>query len=68
MFKRLFIRQLAKDEPKHRRILFKIMCKILGKVCKVILDLGSIDNIILEEEVYKIKLVKVPHVNPYKVT
>ena len=48
--------------------MFKIRCKILGKVFQVIVDFGSIDNIILVEKTNKVKLVKVPHVNPYKVT
>ena len=68
MFNMVLIRQPVKDEPKHRRALFKVQCKILGKVCKVIVDSGSIDNIISKEAVNKLKLTKIPHVNPYKVT
>ena len=68
IFKRVLIKQPVKDEPKHRRGLFRIRCKILGKVCKVIMDSIFIDNIIPEEVVDKFKLVKVPHVNPSKVT
>ena len=67
MFKRVLIRQPTKDEPKHRRALFRIRCKILGKVCKVIVNLGSKENIISEEVVEKLKLVRVPHISPYKV-
>lgn len=40
----------------------------MGKVCKVIVDSGSADNIIVEEVVKKLNLTKVPHNNPYKVT
>ena len=58
----------VKDDPKHRRVMFKIWCKILGKLCKVIADLVSIDNIISKEAIKKIKSAKIPHVNPYKVT
>lgn len=56
MFRRFLIKQLAPDEPKHRRPLFRIKCKILGKVCKVVVDSGSIDNVILEEVFSKVKL------------
>ena len=68
MFNKVLTRQVVKDEPKHRRALFRIRCKILGKVCKVIMDLGSMDNIILEEVINNLKLAKIPHVNPYKIT
>lgn len=46
MFNRVLIRQPVKEEPKQRRALFRARCKILGKVCKVIVDSGSTDNII----------------------
>lgn len=68
MFNRVLIRQLVKNEPKHRRALFRVRCKILGKVFKVIVDSGSADNIISEEATKKLKLTRIPHTNPYKVT
>lgn len=68
MFRRVLIKQPTLDEPKHRRALFRIRCKILGKVCKVVVDSGSTDNIISEEAINKLKLTKIPHVNPYKIT
>ena len=68
MFRRVTIEQPALDEPKHRRALFRIRCKILGKVCKVVVDFGSTDNIISYEVVNKLKLTKIPRVSPYKVT
>ena len=40
----------------------------MGKVCRVIIDLGSTDNIISEEAVEKFKLEMIQHDNPYKVT
>lgn len=43
-------------------------CKIMEKVCRVIIDLGSIDNIVSEEVVSKLKLTRISHTNPYKVT
>ena len=56
MFRRVMIKQLAPDEPKHRRALFRIKCKILGKVCKVVVDSGSTNIVISEEVVTKLKL------------
>ena len=32
MFNRVLIRQPVKEEPKQRRALFRVRCKILGKV------------------------------------
>ena len=40
---------------------------MMGKVCRVIIDSGSTDNIVLEEVVSKLKLTRIPHNNPYKV-
>ena len=39
-----------------------------GKVCKVIVDLGSTKNIILEEETQKLQLVGITHAHPYRFT
>ena len=68
MFNRVLIKQPVKEEPKQRRTLFRARCKIFGKVCKVIVDSSSIDNIISEDAVKKLKLETKPHTNPYKVT
>lgn len=68
MIQRVLIREPVKEEPKHRRSLFRIKCKILGKICKVIIDSGSSDHIISEEAVSKLGLSSMPHSHPYKVT
>ena len=68
MIRKVLIRQPNPSEPKKRRALFRVRCKIQGKVCKVIVDSGSTDNIISEEVAKKLKLTKLPHTNPYKVT
>ena len=62
------IKQPASNVPRHRRALFRIKCKILGKVCKVMVDLRLANNVIPKEVVTKLKLKKIPHDNPYKVT
>lgn len=66
--RRMLIREPVKEDPKQRRSLFKVKCKILGKVCKVIINSGSIDNIISEEALSKLGLSSMPHSHPYKVT
>lgn len=68
MIRKVFIRQPNQSEPKQRRALFRVRCKIQGKFCNVIVDSGSTYNIILEEATKKLKLTKVPHANPYMVT
>lgn len=68
MFRRVLIKKPTPDDPKKSRALFRIRCNILGKVCKVLVDLGSTNNIISEEAVENLKPTKISHVNPYKVT
>ena len=68
MIRRTLIREPNKKEASQRRALSRIRCKIMGKVCRVIIDSGSTDNIISEEVVEKLKLERIQHANPYKVT
>lgn len=49
MLKRVLLKELSKEEPKQRRTLFRVKCKIHGKFFKVIVYFGSTDNIILEK-------------------
>ena len=51
-------------EEHNKRSLFRTICKILGKVCKVIIELGSTDNVMSEEALKKLGLTKIPHVCP----
>lgn len=39
-----------------------------GKVCKVVIDFGSTDNLVAVEIVEKLKLKRIPHPTPYKVS
>ena len=68
MLMRILNKEPTKDKHKKRKAIFRIKCKILCKVWRVIIDLGSTDNVILEEVVQKLTLTKIPHVFPYKVT
>lgn len=48
MLRRVLFKEPMKEEAKQRRELFRTTCKVLGEVCKVIIDLGSTKNVILE--------------------
>ena len=68
MFNRTFLKTVTEQEPPQRKTLFKNLCKVGGKVYKVIVDSSSTDNIALVEMVEKLGLKKLPHPNPYKVS
>lgn len=68
MLRRVPVKELVKEEHKKRRALFRTTCKIMDKVCKVIIGSRSTDSVMLEEVVQKLGLAKIPHVCPYRVT
>ena len=68
MLRKFLLKEPSKEKTKHRRALFRVKCKMQGNVCKVIVDLGSTDNIILEEATQKLQLVRIPHAHPYRAT
>jgi hypothetical protein len=43
-------------EPVQRNILFRTACKTIDRVCKVIIDSGSTNNLVSIEMVEKLKL------------
>ena len=47
--------------------MFKTVCKVEGKCCKLIIESGSIDNLVSTQMVDKLKLRKTVHPKPYKV-
>ena len=55
-------------EPAKRKILFRTMCKLGGKCCKLIIDNGNTTNLVSEELVDKLGLKRIPHPTPYKVS
>eukprot|EP00253_Pinus_taeda_P018008 PITA_18008 len=55
-------------EPDQRKALFRTVCKSQGKCCKLIIDSGSIDNLVAVEMVEKLGLKKLKHPTPYKVS
>jgi hypothetical protein len=56
------------ENPVQRNSLFRTACKTKDRVCKVIVDSGSIDNLVSIEMVEKIELDIVAHTSPYKVS
>jgi hypothetical protein len=55
-------------EPVQRKSLFRISCKTKDRVCKVIKDIRSIDNLVSMEMVEKLNLETTTHSNPYRVS
>jgi hypothetical protein len=56
------------EKPVQRTSLFIIACKTKDRVCKVIIDSGSTDNLVSTEMVEKLELKTTTHPNPYKVS
>jgi hypothetical protein len=56
------------EKPVQRNSLFKIACKTKDKVCKVIIDSGSTDNLVSKKMVEKLELKTTAHPRPYKVS
>ncbi|XP_057858041.2 uncharacterized protein LOC131067127 [Cryptomeria japonica] len=65
-------RALLKDpitkQPPQTKAIFRTTCKSGGKVCKVIIDSGSTENFVSMEMGKKLKLKRIPHPYPYKVS
>ena len=59
--------QQGVHEPDKRGNLFKTRCKTKCKCCKLIIDNGSINNLVSTEMVEKLGLKKIPHPTPYRV-
>lgn len=60
-----------KDDSKEdwlRTNIFHTTCTIAERVCKVIIDSGSCENVVLEEAVKKLQLKTDSHPNPYKLS
>jgi hypothetical protein len=67
MRKVLLMPEKEAENPTQRNSVFRIACKTKDRVCKVIVDSGSIDNLISIEMVEKLELETVVHPSPYRV-
>jgi hypothetical protein len=54
------------ENPVQRNSLFRTTCKTKDRVCKVIVDSGSTDNIVSTEMVEKLELETIEHPSPYR--
>jgi len=55
-------------EPFQRNNLFRMAFKTIYRVCKVIINSGSTDNLVSTEMVENLKLETTAHMNLYKVS
>lgn len=67
MMRRTLLKVPMVKEPPQRKSLFRTTYKSQGKVCKVV-DSGSTDNLVSLEMVEKLKMKRIPHPTPYKVS
>jgi hypothetical protein len=68
MRKALLTPEKEVESSVQRNRLFRTACKTKGRVCKVIMDSGRIDNLISMEMVEKMKLETIDHPSPYRVS
>jgi hypothetical protein len=69
MMKKVLLKQEPETEkPVQRNNLFRTTCKMKDRVCKVIIDSGSTDNLVSTEMVEKLELETTAHPTPYKVS
>jgi hypothetical protein len=52
----------------QRTRLFRTACKTKDRVCNIIVDSGSIDNLISTEMVENIEMEMIDHPSPYRVS
>ena len=67
MRKVLLMPEKEAKNPLQRNSLFRTTCKTKDRVCKVIVDSGSMDNLISTEMVEKLELETIDHPSPYRV-
>jgi hypothetical protein len=69
MLRKVLLKPEAEVEKSvQRNNLFRTTCKTKDKVCKVIIDSGSTDNLVSTEMVEKLELNTTAHPKPYKVS
>jgi hypothetical protein len=69
MMKKVLLKhELETEKPTQRNNFFRTSCKMKGRVCKVIIDSGSTDNLVSTEMVEKLELETNAHPTPYKVS
>jgi hypothetical protein len=64
----LFKPEVEVERPMQRNSIFRTTCKTKYRVCKVIIDSGSIDNLVSTKMVEKLELETTEHLKTYKVS
>ena len=67
MMKRVLVKT-EKEELAQRKSLFKTKCKSQGKCFKMVINSGSIDNLVSTDMVEKLGLKRMKNPTPYKVS
>jgi hypothetical protein len=69
MLRKVLLKPKAEvEKPVQRNILFRTTYKTKDRVCKVIIDSGSTNNLVSTEMVEKLELETTTHLKPYKVS
>jgi hypothetical protein len=68
MWKVLLMPEKEMENSAQRNNLFRTTCKTKDRVCKVIMDSRSTDNLVSTEMVEKMELETTDHPSPYKVS
>jgi hypothetical protein len=68
MWKVLLTPEKEMENSAQRKSLFITALKTKDRVCKVIVDSGSTDNLVSTEMVEKLELETTDHLSPYKVS
>jgi hypothetical protein len=68
MRKFLLMPKKEAENPAQRNSLFRTACKTKDRVCKVIVDNGSIEDLVSTEMVEKLELETIVHPSPYRVS
>ena len=66
MRKVLLMPEKEAENLAQRNKLFQTACKTKDRVCKVIVESGSIDNLVSTEMVEKLELETIVHPSPYR--
>jgi hypothetical protein len=67
MRKVLLMPEKEAENPSQRNRIFRTACKTKDRVCKVIMDIGSTNNLVSTEMVEKLELETIEHPSPYRI-
>ena len=63
-----FTPRKSEGEDWLRSNIFQTTCTMGGKICRLVIDSGSCENVVSEDAVQKLGLAKEKHPNPYKLS